>query len=362
MILFSIYWERYDKDLKKILTIFTAIVFFILIGLKYDVGTDSVNYLRIYHNHLYDLEYYNSYNLKFPEVSYALLNIISASFNGGMFVVYLFSGALITFCLVKSCSILKINLFLYLALILPSHIVMLTMSGIRQGISGSLVILAYSLYLSGRKRTFVALVLVATTFHSSAILFLSIFIIDYKKKYLLLLSPLAASVLFYFSLNRYGDYIDADLSNAGLVLRYGHYLLICMVIYYLDRISRNKLPLGLRRNIDYFYLLALLTGLVSVLSSTLSDRISYYLIALSSLFLLHFIRKVDFFKNTSQLVNFILMSAGTTLVVFGYFGNNIENYTYDNYIYRYIVDGKWPELDSRIKIRGGISPSEGDPY
>lgn len=337
-------------------------MFLLFVSLKYDVGTDSLNYLNHYKDVSYDIYEFGTYDFDFPQIAYASINIIASKINGGMLFVYSVSSVIIVFSLFKACSIVGINPFLYLTIIFPAHFVMLSVSGIRQGVAASLIILAYSYLLIGKKWLALSIVLFATMFHTSAIILTTILMIGIKRKYIILISPILLFILVYLSFSVYGKYLDSDMSNIGLILRYGFYGCIVFVIKFIMSIINTKIDTIDKHHIYYYYLFFIAIGAVSLLSSTLSDRLSFYFISLSAYFLIFLCSKYNISNLLKYHVNLLLLGSFITLVVFCFFGNNTSNYTYDNYIYRYIVDGKFPTIDSRIKARGGYLPGSAEPY
>lgn len=86
----------------------------------------------------------------------------------------------------------------------------------------------------------------------------------------------------------YSHYLDVDIHNQGFLLRIA--FLISLNIAMLPMVYRegwNKLDLVIRRLIFASFGSVIILPLVSIITSTLADRISYYFIIISSFLLLH---------------------------------------------------------------------------
>lgn len=356
------FWPRFDRHLQKISTVALFFLLVLLIGFKYDVGTDSVNYLNIYKGYIYRLTYSSDLPLSFPEFNYSLLNIASIYIGGGMLFVYVIGAILISYGTVRAPLALSLNPFKFLALIFPAHIVMLSLSGIRQGIAESLVGLAFALLLSSQRVMSFLLILLASTFHSSALLFVSIFCIYLKQRWIFVISPILLILLLYYSMAEYEQYLTVEMSSIGVVLRFGLYICLCVAILLVYRSNKHLFDSIETRMLTYFLAFGVATAAVTIVSSTLADRISFYLIILASLFFLYVEKKALLNKQILFLSYALILGAYVTLFGFSFFGNHVSNYSYDNYIYRFIVDGEFPKIDSRNKVRGGYLPGSGEPY
>jgi len=295
---------------------------------------------------------YGDMTLRTPEVSHSYLNYLSAVIDGGTLFVYICYGAIISFFTLRAASNLSLNPFYFLIVNLPFHIVMLAVSGVRQGAAESIVVFAVSLLLLKRTKYFALLILFATTFHSSALVFLVLVFINSKTRYMVLALLLTLPIMLYFSLNEYGHYIESNLYNQGIFLRVGFLILNVMIIIRFRK-QWEQLPYNsvIRFNWFIIFSVPLLIG-IALLSTTMADRLSYYFILLSSIPALALISKQ---RSSFEFIirNSLFFVSFTSVAIFGYFGNNGPNYFYDSYLYRWVVDGEFPEIDSSYKIRGG---------
>ena len=325
--LFGYLWEQADKPFKITLESILYFVLFIFIGLKYNVGTDSVNYLRIYN----DIANTSGINLKYPEMSYYLINNFSAYLNGGMLLVYMFCGAFFSLFTWLAAREFKINPCYFFAITMPFHLVMLGISGIRQGVAESIVIYALALLWNEKNIKFIVWIVLATTFHSSALFFASFALLKNRKRWLVSAMAIMLPVLLLVAEDSYGHYMEYDLFSQGVVLRVGFLLVpLLAFIYYRKTISQQSLTAS---RLFYISILVvpLLAGLALV-STTLVDRIAYYFILLSSALVLVLKPYIEPIRHGQYLTAGTLLTAFMALLAFSLLGNNAEGYAYNSYL------------------------------
>lgn len=319
-------WERSDRQLQIALESTLFIVIFLFIGLKHNVGTDSVNYLRIYNG----IAKTDGLVYKFPEVGYYLLNNFSAYIDGGMLFVYLVCGALISAFTLLTAINLGLNPCYFFAIIMPFHIVMLAVSGIRQGVAESMVIYAVSNLLRKREGHFLLYIILGTMFHSSALFFSFLYIIGYRKRWLipaiLLLFPLLSS----FADDSYGHYLQLSLFSQGVVLRVGFLAVLATFFLFYRNVWCEGDFLMDRLYAMSILVVPILIGL-SLISTTLIDRVAYYFILISVLLLSLLISEFEDSKSRRITIGVVSSISFLGLLVFSYFGNNAQNYEYHSY-------------------------------
>lgn len=328
-IILGYFWERGDPTTRWSINKILMFSLFFLVGLKFNVGTDSYNYLRVFEG----IKSEPGIVVKFPEVGYYLLNNLSAWLGFGMQFIYLVCGFIIAFCTVNSAQILKVNPGYYLALVFPFHIVMLAVSGIRQGVAESIFIYAFSFLFIGNKRLFVVCIILATTFHSSALFFITLLLIDNKKRWLFLGILVMLPALLLLGDDAYGHYLEIGLFSQGIFLRVGYLLALSFFfILYLNRCVFIKDDLMLKR----LFLLCIISPFVlfslGVISTTLVDRVAYYFILMSALLLLFMFKQLDDFNSVKISLGLTLLVSVLGLFAFAFLGNNAPNYGYHNYL------------------------------
>jgi hypothetical protein len=328
-IILGYFWERGDISTRWSINKFLMFSLFFLVGLKYNVGTDSINYLRVFNQ----IKSEPGIVVKFPEVSYYMLNNLSAWLGFGMQFIYLICGFIIAFCTINSARVLKVNPGYYLALVFPFHIVMLAVSGVRQGVAESIFIYAFALLLLGKKRLFVVFIILATTFHSSALFFITLLLIDNKKRWLFLGMLLMLPALLFFGNDAYGHYLEISLFSQGIILRVGYLLALSFFfMLYLSRCNFIKEDLVLKRLFLLCIISPFLLFALGIISTTLVDRVAYYFILMSTLLLLFMFKKLDAFKSVKVSLGLTLLVSVLGLFAFAFLGNNAPNYAYHNYL------------------------------
>lgn len=328
-IILGVCWERSDVKLKKTIEWLLIIIVWFFIGFKYNVGTDSGNYLLIYER----VATTPGLVLKFPEVGYYLLNNASAYFDLGMQFVYFICGFIISFSTIRASNNFKINPCYFFALAFPFHIVMLSVSGIRQGVAESLFIYGFSFLFLGDKKRFALYVLCATTFHSSALFFFSLLSIGYKKRYMALSFIFMLPLLFMFGEDKYGHYLELSLFSQGILLRVGFLLSLSFFIFLFFKRMQNLLTLNeLHRLMIMSILMPFVLFALGVFSTTLVDRVAYYFILMSSCLTLYSFNHNRHLLSVKYSINIVLLISFLGLLAFGIGGNNADNYEYNNFI------------------------------
>jgi len=300
--LFGYKWERSRGRLKSVLEFLLYFYLFLFIGLKDGVGTDSNNYEFIYNRVLNEI----GILLKYPEVSFYLINNISAYYEGGTVLVYLACGALFSLFTWLAAREFEINPCYFFALVMPFHLVMLGISGVRQGVAESIVIYAIALLWNEKRNKYLVFVVFATTFHASALFFASFAFIGRSKKLFLIALVVMVPALLVFADTRYGHYARYDLFSQGVLLRVGYLSLpVIAFIYTRKEIARQGLTVS-RMFLVSIWIFPLLASL-STVSTTLVDRVAYDKLFASTLF--------------ASLV---------CLLLFCFKGNNAHNYAYSS--------------------------------
>jgi hypothetical protein len=328
-IILGYFWERGDNTTRWSINKVLMISLFLLVGLKFNVGTDTGNYLLVFNQ----IKSAPGLVLKFPEVGYSLLNNLSAWLGFGMQFIYLVCGFIIAFCTVNSAQNLKVNPGYYLALVFPFHIVMLAVSGIRQGVAESIFIYALSFLFIGNKRSFVVCIILATSFHSSALFFITLLLIENKKRWLFLGMLVMLPALLLFGDDAYGHYLELSMYSQGIVLRVGYLLALSFFfMLYLSRCDFIKEDLVLKRLFLLCIIIPFVLFALGIISTTLVDRVAYYFILMSALLLLFMFKQLDDFSSVRVSLGLTLLVSVLGLFAFAFLGNNAPNYGYHNYL------------------------------
>ena len=232
--------------------IFISILLFALIcGLRYNVGTDCENYVR-YFEHIADT---GSNIADYDEPLFTAFTLLIAKINGGR-VLYL--AAIAFFELLFFYSAFKTRRFLYpflgLVLILGPHFLDFN-NGLRQMIVACIFVFALQQAVDNKRfLLFLLLIAFGMTIHSSAIILLLAVpvvwykgVIDYRIASALLVLSIAISnlgiidpilskadgVLYLLGYDAYGDRMDYYLDMEAQISHYGPRRLIQIASYFL---------------------------------------------------------------------------------------------------------------------------------
>lgn len=179
----------------------------------------------------------------------------------------------------------------FLVLLYPILIINLPMSGIRQGAAIGVICIAFVAFLDKRLLRFIALTVLATTLHNSAIVFLLLAPLvqgDYSKKRLALAGLLAIPGTLILLSGEAAQlatsrYVGTEVDSAGAVFRVGLLLITGLAYFWL---LRRKWQLAYP--VDYKLvsigaLLMLGMTLLLPISSVIGDRLGYYLVPLQTM-------------------------------------------------------------------------------
>ena len=184
---------------KNISVIFNFIFFLILIlfvGSRNDVGGDWSSYYNFFHS-------FETKNFSFRELDWLFFLSNYVFYNAGLSIFYLnVFTALISIILISRFAKDFYNPKMAILLSIPYIIFVVLMGYNRQGIA--LCILMFSLNYCRDRKTFkfILLILVASMFHFTSIVYLSLLIVLMKKKLLFILNLLIfiifINIFFYF--------------------------------------------------------------------------------------------------------------------------------------------------------------------
>ncbi|PMK12103.1 EpsG family protein [Vibrio splendidus] len=330
-LLLAVFFDRFNLKLKWIAIVFCVVFLTVFFGSKYNTGTDSGNYQRLYDYAIYIYDLYGEYYLRFPEVLYFGLNLFSSLNGFSTVLIYTVCGFLIAFTTLYSAINVKVNPILLLVIIFPFHIVMMAISGIRQGVAESFVLLAASLIITGNRKSAFWMIVIATGFHASALIFMSLIVIEVKKRYLFIFVPFLVVCSLIGGSSEYGHYIGSNLFNAGVFMRVGFVLVLSLAIYLLIKnVTIRSLARPYSRWVYFSYYSFPGLVMLALVNTTLSDRVSYYFICIISLVYLVLQKRYGSPKFVTPI---IILASFVCLFAFLTIGNHAQDYHYDSYIY-----------------------------
>lgn len=269
------------KNKQTVKTIILLFLLFVFSAFRYEVGCDWIGYYNIFLKYEF-IEFKDIFTER--EVGFALINFLINKYNLSYFYINIISALLFFYGFYQFAKRQDYP-FSVLVLSFPVLILNLPMSGIRQGIAVGFISMAFNAFSDRRVGTYTILVFIASTFHSSALVFLffipiivmgtsiiSLFIsaiISSPGLYYLFQSPLEIYV---------ARYIETDLDAAGGPFRTSTLAFAGIIFFlYLKKSWKQQSPN------DYDIILIssfvmILLFVISFLQPLAADRLAYYFI------------------------------------------------------------------------------------
>jgi len=169
--------DRRGRYLPWMPWIFLGLFFIVCIGLRFHVGGDWGNYLRMYH---FELNRSFTSVIRGGDPGYILLNRLMAHLGWGMFGINIVCGLLFTSGLIVFCRA-QSRPWLAFAVAVPYLIVVVAMGYTRQATAIGLIFWALAYLEHGKFIPYVAFIAVAVLFHKTAIIMIPVGIFLYKE-------------------------------------------------------------------------------------------------------------------------------------------------------------------------------------
>ncbi|MBN9220966.1 MAG: EpsG family protein [Mesorhizobium sp.] len=255
----------------------------LVVGLRYEVGGDWKSYIRYFFRASYS-DFSEIPSLGDP--GYMLVNWIAARLGGGIWLVNLVCATLFSWGLL-SFAAAQPRPWLALVIATPYLIVVVAMGYTRQGVAIGMAmqgLVALGTYRSNMR--FVIWILLAATFHKSAVLLIPIAALtENRGRFWTICWVGAATVLAYFALLESSvdklmrGYINREYDSGGANVRVAMNVLPAFIALYY-----KKFPFRLRERPLWKGMSVIALALIPILmyspSSTAIDRIGLYLIPL----------------------------------------------------------------------------------
>lgn len=308
------------------LLIVAGVLTALFIGLRYEVGGDWGNYNRIFEDHRYR-SFFEAVGTGDP--GYSLFNWLAHSLGYGIWFVNLLCAAVFTWGLFRFAR-RQPNPWLAVLVAIPYLIIVVAMGYTRQAVAIGIVLAGLAALDRSSVLRFAGYVLVAVTFHKSAIIVLPIVALAAARNRFAtgaLLLLLMVALYFVFVQSAFDDlvtnYIDAEYQSEGAAVRVA--MNLPPALLYLRFQNHFYLTAEQRKLWRNFAIAALFTlvALVVVSSSTAVDRLALYLIPLQILVLS---RIPEVFRGAerrnSQILVIVLIYSAVIQLVWLNFANN----------------------------------------
>lgn len=284
-----------------------VVILTLLIGFRFKVGGDWGSYLG------YVVRAGRS---SFGEVllqsdpGYQVLNWLSARMGFGIWGVNLVCGLIFSIGLARLCRHLP-RPWLALAVAIPYLVIVVAMGYTRQGVALGLAMLALVAFSGRQVRWFVFWVLLAATFHKSAVLLLPISVLaNTRNRFWTAAWVGVVTILAYYLFldsavdNLYTNYVEAEYQSSGAFIRLAMNVLPAAILLIWQR--RFNFPAGEASLWRWFAIisLALMVVLMLTPASTAVDRVALYMLPLQ---LVVFAYLPDVFGRNRQQRSLLLM-------------------------------------------------------
>lgn len=262
----------------RILKILTIVILILIVGLRYEVGSDWSNYLI-----MYQLLLGNSLevHLGFTDPAYGLLNYIAANLNYDIWFVNLIC-AIIFYLGLDYFSKNTRNYWITLLIAFPYLILSVSMGFTRQSVAIGLSMIAITHLFRNNKYNFFIWIFLALLFHKSALLLLIFTPYALNIKF----TPLKSGLYFlifvivlFTIMNKFSAednlYFTDEVSSAGALARMIiHAPAVGIYLLYRNRLKniyREKLAV-----LDALLALIIIFFFISFIYSTFADRFNLY--------------------------------------------------------------------------------------
>jgi hypothetical protein len=267
-----------------------ALVMIIIIGFRYQVGTDFPNYTNLFR----DIARRGlAASLDQTDVAYVTLNWIAAQLGASLWLVNLVCAVLFTWGLIQFAKI-QPNPWLAITIAIPYLVIVVAMGYTRQGVAIGLSMAGLAAVSRGSFRKFVAYVFAGALFHKTAFVLIPIVTMAYTRNRLLAVAIGAAGTIASYYLlisgegfERFQDlYITRAMESQGTAIRLAMNIPPALLFMLYTRKFTN-VP-----EEKFIYLLFSLIALASIIifyyiktSSTALDRMGLYIIPLQVMIL-----------------------------------------------------------------------------
>lgn len=255
----------------------------LMIGLRYRVGGDWSNYREMFQVYRY-MDF--STAIVFGDPGYALLNIIAHGLGTGIWLVNLVCGAIFMWGLLRF-SQAQPNPWLACLIAVPYLIIVVAMAYTRQAVAIGFILLALVAFMQHRYAKFFILVLLAASFHKTAIVIVPLLVPAITKNRLVLGALFLATVPFLYSFflgasmdKLVTNYVEANYNSEGAAVRVAMNVLPAALFFIAGRrMGFPEIEWKIWRNMSLASF-ACLAALFLISSSTAVDRLALYLIPL----------------------------------------------------------------------------------
>jgi hypothetical protein len=283
----------------------------LMVGLRWEVGGDWINYLQIYE----DLRYSQLENvIRISDPGYAVLNWVGQQLGFGIWFVNLFCGAVFAWGLTRFAR-RQANPWLAIVVAVPYLIIVVAMGYTRQGVAIGFILAGLSVVDRASLFRFSIYVILAATFHKSAVIVLPLIALAATRNRVATIGILLGTgvLLYYLFVSESVDafmehYVEAQYQAQGAGIRVAMNLPPAILfLLFQKRFLLDSQQKKLWRNFSYAAFAALAMLMLTDASAAV-DRMSLYLIPLQMFVFSHLAEAFpDRRRANTQLVLFVVI-------------------------------------------------------
>jgi hypothetical protein len=276
-----------SKAVNRLLAAIFASILVIFVGTRLDVGCDFASYERRFNFLDPGLTWGEMFNA--GESGFYLMSLGLRDLGYSHLSVLFVSGVIYLFCLWRFSRLLEKPLG-FLALSFPILIVQLGMSGIRQALALGLLLLAMSAFANKKRLMVLLWVLLASQFHTSAIIFLPLAYLPGREvslgRLVAAMALLGPAVLFVVGeraevySERYVEQTYGENSSGGAWFRYTLILIPFLLFEWKQKLVEQAFP-KLYPLLRVFALITFAMAAVGLVSSVALHRLVFYAMPIS---------------------------------------------------------------------------------
>lgn len=214
--------SRNQHEKFNILWLFFLLSLISIIGFRYQVGGDWLNYME----HLHILKNLDFQYLSLQkEIGYYLLTWYGANVGGGIYIFNLFAAIVFSWGLIRFCLLLP-RPWLAVTVSVPYLVIVISMGYTRQSVSLGAMMLGLVALEKNKNKTYILWVIIGYLFHKTSLLLIPLAFLIRKQSFkgenlllFIMLLPLSYEI-YNMGISHYAkDYLEAKYNSSGALIR-----------------------------------------------------------------------------------------------------------------------------------------------
>lgn len=290
----------------------------LVLGFRYDVGTDYMSYVGYFERYVADI---NPPNVEF---GYELINRVSIFLGADFWLVFLISVLLINFFVLKTFKENSENYLLSIIILFGTGFVFFQTNGIRQAIAIAFTFYGSKYIVSRNLKKYIIFCVLGMMFHLSAFIMIPMYWlanIKWKKSILLLgllislvlfiqpntLSIIVNKILNVFTIPEYQHYIIRAFEKPGGVNSGYRVMLEGLLAFVVVLLTPKRIYKNIKGKVYFnFFVLSYMSNMFFGRFYAVS-RITLYFSIFQSLFFPYFIYKIPVNKKSRVLLTILII-------------------------------------------------------